>query len=354
MRTLLPGWALVAAASVVACSNPTVVDQPLGRSPADGGSGDGAALRPYPMDARLHLNELQIKATHNSYHVEKPGNLIPQWKYSRDPLAMQLGEQGVRGVELDTHFMEATGTLDVFHVAGGDDNTTCQHFVECLGQLKAWSDAHPGHHPLFVQIEPKEPSLNQTPDFVAYSDAMDAEILSVWPRSRVITPADVQGSAATLREAVTTKGWPTLGASRGKVLFYSNDRTTFHAAYTRGGADIHGRVLFPESHPDEPIAAVVILNTPDLATADVVKQGFIVRTMCDGVPIPADAEARRKTALDSGAQIISTDFPIPLAGVDPVGLTIPGGSPSRCNPINAPTGCTPQAVENPIDLLSAL
>lgn len=303
------------------------------------------------MDNTLHLNEIQVKATHNSYHVEKPGNGISQWKYSRDPLTTQLADQGIRGVELDTHFMEATGTLDVFHISTPDDGTTCQHFLDCLGQLKAWSDAHPGHHLLFVQIEPKEPSLNQTVDFAAYSDAMDAEILSVWPRDRVVTPADVQGSAATLRDGVTTTGWPTLGATRGKVLFYSNDRTTFHAAYTRGGSDIHGRVLFPESHAAEPIAGVIILNTPDLATADVVRQGFIVRTMCDGVPLPADATTMRQTALDSGAQIISTDYPVPLDGVDPVGFVMPAGTPSRCNPVNAPQGCTSEAVENPVELL---
>lgn len=321
-------------------------------STGDGGGTDSGSKSRYTMDATLRLNQIQLEATHNSYHVEKPGNVIPAWKYSRDPLEVQLGEQGIRGVELDTHFMP-DGTLDVFHVSTADDGTTCQHFKDCLTTLKTWSDAHPGHHTLFVQIEPKEPSLNQTVDFAAYSDAMDAEILAVWPRSRVIMPEDVQGSAATLRDGIAANGWPTLGASRGKVLFYSNDRTTFHAAYTRGGSDITGRVLFPESHADEPIAGVIILNTPDLATADVVRQGYIVRTMCDGVPFPADASAMRQTSLDSGAQIISTDFPVTLPDGGPEGFVVPDGTPSRCNPVNAPKGCTSAAVENPTDLLVA-
>jgi hypothetical protein len=290
-----------------------------------------------------------MKATHNSYHVEKPGNQVPAWMYSRDPLDVQLGDQGVRGVEIDTHFDETTGDIAVYHVPTLDDGTTCHTFTECLTILKTWSDAHPGHHALFVQIEPKEPSLNQTVDFAAYADAMDRIVLSVWPRNRLILPADVQGDSVTLRDAVTTKGWPTLGETRGKALFYENERTTFHDAYTRGGSDISGRVLFPESHPDEPIGGVVILNTPADSTADVVRQGFIVRTSCDGVPAPPDTDALRQTSLSSGAHIVSTDYPVattsPDGGVP--GFDIPDGTPSRCNPVTAPAKCSPTDVENP-------
>jgi hypothetical protein len=315
----------------------------------------GEASTPYAEDDAIHLNQIQVKATHNSYHLETPGTVIPEWRYSRDPLPMQLEQEGVRGVELDTHFDPATGDVSVFHIGGGDERSTCRAFVECLGLLKQWSDAHPLHEPLFVQIEPKEPSLNQTVDFPAYADAVDREILSVWPRDRLITPADVQGDAPTLRDAVTKRGWPTLRAARGKVLFYENQRTTFHAAYTRGGSDISGRVLFPESHPDEPIAGIVILNTPDLATADVVRQGFIVRTMCDGVPWTPDMDGRRATALESGAQIVSTDYPVPVAtdGGVLTAFDVPGGTPSRCDPVNAPAGCTSLAIENPADLGAA-
>lgn len=318
---------------------------------SNGGAATGTAGSPtgYALDDVLHLNDIQMKATHNSYHVEKPGNPIPAWMYSRDPLDVQLTEQGVRGVEIDTHYVPDTDDIAVYHVPSIDDGTTCHTFTECLGILKAWSDAHPGHHTLFVQIEPKEPSLNQTVDFAAYADAMDRIVLSVWTRERLITPADIQGSAATLRDAVTTKGWPTLGKTRDKALFYVNERTTFHDAYTRGGADISGRILFPESHPDEPIGAVVILNDPADSTADVVRQGFIVRTMCDGVPAPTDTDARRRTALSSGAHIVSTDYPVatdhPDGGVS--GFDIPGGTPSRCNPVTAPAKCTSHDVEDP-------
>ena len=51
-------------------------------------------------------------------------------------------------------------------------------------------------------------------------------------------------------------------------------------------------------------------------------------------------------ALDSGAQLVSTDFPSPgHAAQGPGAFTIPGGTPSRCNPVSAPPWCVPGDVE---------
>ena len=52
--------------------------------------------------------------------------------------------------------------------------------------------------------------------------------------------------------------------------------------------------------------------------------------------------------INSGAQFVSTDYPVP----DPqIGtgfqVTMPGGMPARCNPITAPPDCTSLDIENP-------
>lgn len=295
------------------------------------------------------MNQLQLLATHNSYHVEKPGNPIASWHYTHDPLDVQLGAQGVRGLELDTHYDD--GAMNVYHVPTVDDQTVCGTLAACLTIIKTWSDAHPLHQPLFIQIEPKESSLNQTVDFAAYADALDTTVLSVWPRERIITPADVQGSASTLSAAVTTTGWPTLGSARGKILVYVNERAGFHAAYTRGGSDIHGRIAFPQSNADEPIGAVLIPNDPtDPTIAGNVARGFIARVMVDGVPVAATYVADRTAGLASGAQILSTDYPTASDG-GVTAFVVPGGTPSRCNVVNAPATCTPHDIENPAALL---
>ena len=46
---------------------------------------------------------------------------------------------------------------------------------------------------------------------------LEDEIRSELEPDDLLTPDDVRGSSATLEEAVTTDGWPTLGATRGKV-----------------------------------------------------------------------------------------------------------------------------------------
>ena len=309
---------------------------------------DGAASHDGALDAAtaptLHLNELQLLATHNSYHTAPTGSaVVADWLYSHAPLDEQLSKLGVRGFELDTHFDD--GALNVHHIPGLDDGTTCSSLQACLQVMKRWSDAHPDHHALFLQIEPKDEDVGETPDYTAYADALDEVVLSVWPRERIVAPADVQGDAATLRDAVRHAGWPSVDATRGKLLVYLDDRTLFHQAYTRGGSDIHDRLAFPSSEPDEPIAAVMVLNDPTAAaTRSAVEQGFIVRTRADGVPVPSDIAAQRDAALDSGAQILTTDFPAAVAD-QAEAFTLPGGRPSRCNPVTAPKGCQAQDIE---------
>lgn len=335
--------------------SPLVFLLALGCSGSDEKGSDPA----YPEDARLRMNQIQMLATHNSYHVEVPGNPVPDWHYSRDPLDVQLGAQGVRGLELDTWYDAPTDSLAVHHIPTVDDGTVCDTLVSCLTILLAWSDAHPGHHPLFVQIEPKESDpvianlLPEPVDYVAYAEALDRTIRSVWPAERIITPDLVQGSDATLRDAVTTRGWPTLGQSRGKILFYLNERAGLHDVYTRGGSDVSGRVAFPESHADEPIGAVLVQNNPTDTAAEIpahVQQGFIVRTMVDGVPLPANADERRAAGLASGAHILSSDYPVAAADGGAAAFTIPGGTPSRCNPITAAAACVSEDIENPAQL----
>jgi hypothetical protein len=75
---------------------------------------------------------------------------------------------------------------------------------------------------------------------------------------------------------------------------------------------------------------------------------MLVRTRADWdlvQPLAGDTSVR-DAALAGGAHFISTDFPAPVDGID-YWVDIPGGTPSRCNPITAPPECTAEAVEDP-------
>jgi hypothetical protein len=319
-----------------------------GGSDSDGAGGSGGQSPTgfdYPRDGSLRLNQLQAKGTHNSYHIEPEGNTIAPWDYTHLPLDEQLRSQGVRKVELDTYINEAEQAFEVYHFPTIDAVTTCLKFVDCLARVKLFSDENPAHHPVFIQIEPKTPVPAAAEEHFAL---LEAEISSVWPRERIVTPDDVRKDSATLRDAVLEHGWPTLGEVRGKVLFFVNESGPFRTAYTRGDQNLDGRLMFVESSLEHPYAAILILNDPGPDVEAAVRGGYIVRTRADSdsvEPIAGDT-SRRDLAFASGAQLVSTDYPAPVAGVDYV-VEVPDGTPSRCNPLSAPAECSSTDIENP-------
>ncbi len=323
-----------------------------GGSDADaaGGAGGSDDVQPhydYPLDDVLRVTDLQVKGTHNSYHIEKDGNTLSDWHYTHVPLDQQLNDQGVRAVELDTHYDEVEDVFHVYHLPALDELSTCDLLTDCLRALKNWSDAHRAHHLLFIQIEPKSGFPTQDPE--PYFKSFEAAIQSVWPKHRILTPDQVRGDAASLPEAVASKGFPTLGETRGNVLFFFDDHADVRDAYTRGGSSLEGRLAFVDSSPADAYGAVAVLNDPvgeASAIADALAAGFLVRTRADDAAAGGDP-TRAEQALASGAQIVTTDFPAPTADT-PYSVQIPGGTPSRCNPVVAPAACTSEAVEDPV------
>lgn len=314
----------------------------------------GESPDPYPLDDLLRLNHLQAKGTHNSYHLEPPGNQLVDWAYSHAPLTTQFAEQGVRQIELDVYRGRSEGELLVLHIGLIDPETLCATLPACLGEVRRWSVANPGHHPLFIMIEPKDDLAEARID--GHLANLEAAVLSAFPRSAVITPDEVQGTAASLREAVTRVGWPTLGASRGRVIFWLDEHGPLSARYSADHSSLAGRLMFTLAPSSEaPTAAIFNRNDAlgdEAAIRALVAAGFVVRTRAASVQHrSAGDRAVIEAALRGGAQVISSDFPVPV-GDDPYALEIPDGTPSRCNPVSAPEGCTADAVESPRRLRS--
>ena len=184
------------------------------------------------------------------------------------------------------------------------------------------------------------------------------------PRSaRCSTPTrwsrpTTRGSHTSLEEAIHTDGWPTLGKSRGKVLFTLDNEDAIRDAYVAGHPALKGRILFTSSPRGTPEAAFMKLNDPVADEAKIhqaVLDGYIVRTRADADTVQARTgdTSLRDAALRSGAQWVSTDYPV----ADPrftsgYVATIPGGTPARCNPVLLPRDCTSPDIENPAHLTS--
>jgi Phosphoinositide phospholipase C, Ca2+-dependent len=301
------------------------------------GCGGGEERRVYPRDDELTIADLQVKGTHNSYHVMTSD--IEAWHYTHVPLDEQLADQGVRQLELDLR-ADGMGGFRVAHIPLLDEGTTCATFVDCLGDVRRFSDDERQHLPIVILVEIKDAEAD-----AAAFDELEREILAVMSPARVILPAEVRGSAATVRDAIEERGWPSLGTMRGRVMFVLLDSGEIREAYLARGEG----ALFAAGGLGDRFAAVALLDDPVTGGADIeamVREGMIVRTRADvdGVEATTNDVAMREAALDSGAQFISTDFPAVVDGVTYV-VDIPGGSPARCNPITAPPGCTPSDLE---------
>jgi hypothetical protein len=249
--------------------------------------------------------------------------------------------------------------LKVFHVQDIDFRSRCLTLVACLRTIKRWSDDNPRHLPLTILLELKDDPI---PDpgfgFViprqfgpADVDAVDREIRSVFSERQLLTPDDVRGRHPTLEDAVLKRGWPRLGEARGKVLFALDNEGEEKRLYLAGHPSLRGRVLFTSSRPGAPEAAFVKLNDPlddGALIRDLVARGYIIRTRAD-----ADTEqartgdtTQRDAALASGAQFVSTDYPVPNPDFGTgYFVDLPGVGTARCNPVNAPRNCRGKHLE---------
>jgi hypothetical protein len=111
--------------------------------------------------------------------------------------------------------------------------------------------------------------------------------------------------------------------------------------------------MFPASTPGQPDAAFIEFQDPRAPEAavipDLVRQGYLVRTRADNpVTTPTSRDVtQRDAAFASGAQIVSTDYPVPGEaarwGSDYV-AQLPGGALARCDPVRTTSACTDRAL----------
>jgi len=360
------------------------------------GSSVGLAQTTAAQDKVVRLNQIQVIGSHNSYNL---GFAPSEEKFTRmkDPkgyegleyhhatLTKQL-DGGVRQLEIDIaqdpeggrfahpkiveltkeaglpadpdfdpeHEMEKPG-IKVIHIADLNERSSCHLFTTCLKEIRAWSKAHPEHVPLFLLIETKHGGTKGIPNSVvaetfdtAALDGMDREIRSVFADDEMVLPDEVRGSYPTMDAAVRAGNWPTLAKSRGKVIFLM-DQKNAGPLYTVGHPVLEGRVLFTNADPGKPDAAFIEENEGTPAMIDgLVKQGYIVRARADAETRAARTNdtRRRDELLASGAQMISTDYPLsePSAWTG-YSVGFADGLPARCNIVNAPKSCRSALLE---------
>lgn len=313
---------------------------------AGGAGGTGGQPFEYPLDDTLRLDHMQVRGTHNSYHIEPAIPFDPSHEYTHAPLDVQLEQQGVRSFEIDLH-RALDDSYDVYHIAVIDAETTCGDLEVCLGLIKGWSDANRDHLPIMVWFEIKDSTGGLPIDDLA---PIDAVITSVFPANQLLTPDDVRGPHANLREAITTDGWPTLGQVRGRVAFMVLNTGSYVDAYTAGQTSLAGRTMFVHTSVADfglPYAAVSKINDPgsaDIALAHA--SGILVASnVCGAGSTSAACDAKLAQGKTNGVHMLMDDFPAPVANMT-YWLDLPDGNPARCNEQTAPPVCTSIDLEN--------
>lgn len=322
------------------------------------------------MDAQvsdsLKINQLHYLSSHNSYrkHTDVkiwnfinslasllPIDLLSDLDYTHDDIYTQLQRYGVRHIELDIYGDQEGGRfyhragykftgrhtashvdellqpgLKVLHIPDIDFETHYHTFVQALEEVKRWSDDYPNHLPVFVLIETKTLSAGDFLSFAGFVKAepwdeqalsqIEKEILQVFSYNDIIKPDDVRGEYSTLREAVLEKGWPTIGESRGKVMFMF-DQSEITKKYKGEHLSLEGKLIFTNAKPNAPDAAFIKMNDPnDSKIKKLVQQGFLIRSMVGGVQEnKTNSYSKFETAKRKGVHFLSTDYYRPDARV---------------------------------------
>ena len=312
--------------------------------------------------ADLRLNEIQVIGSHNSYKEALDTSL---WKFialleprlanSLQYEHITLDEQlnlGLRNLELDVlydpdggRFKHPLGIkimnafsampteydpandllkpgLKTFHIPDFDFRSHNLLFKDCLRVIKKWSVQNKNHIPIFITMNAKDDPLplpgvvDPLPFTKSALHSIDEEIRSVFNEDELITPDLIKGNYITLEEAILKKGWPRIEEVKGRVLFILDETGKKLENYLGPEKSLSGKVMFVNAEEGNSCAAIRIVNDPIRDKANIkrlVQKGYIVRTRADS----DTKEARENNyqgfnnAVESGAQIITTDYYFP-------------------------------------------
>lgn len=243
-------------------------------------------------------------------------------KYS-DPLGNRLLlEMGIRPTPFDPDGRLKIPGLKLFHSQDIDFRSHHLLLKDALMALKEWSDQNPDHFPVIITLELKDGILPikgseiPIPFDSANMHTADEEILEVLGINHLITPDLVRNGEVNLEHAILNNGWPELKEVRGKFLFVLDAGEEKRINYLKSYKRETERVMFVTAPRGDPEAAFMIINDPvtnkDLIS-ELVREGYMIRTRSDANTVEArnNDYSRFEAAMESGAQVITTDYYIP-------------------------------------------
>lgn len=338
------------------------------------------------MDANLRINDLQLVGTAESVKQRPDKALLGLIRMGgrKDAEALDYGQPSL-GAQLDNDARSlsfdvaydpqggaykspagASMAMDLLpddytkamakpgfkaiHVLDVDYQSSCLAFSDCLRQVANWSKAHPTHLPIVITLhldDTRTPMPGATKPVAcdqAALDALDGEIRAVFTPAQIVTPDQLQGHHASLREAAMAHAWPLLADVRGKVIFVLDDNATRAKLYQGTRKSLEGRAMFVTADENSPLAAFQSVPDPVKDGARIraaVHDGFMVITRADEDTREARANdtARRDAAFASEAQVVQTDFLTSDPAIGPYRVSLADNANAMCGADLAPKHC---------------
>lgn len=313
----------------------------------------------------LPLNQLRSLASHNSYKRKPQPNLQHflnsikgklgeendpvQLEYEHELLSVQLDSFNVRGFELDVYADPKGGKyykrrvngfvrglkkrskvdelkepgFKILHIADIDYETNYFTLKSALKELVSWSRSNPNHLPLFINIETKGNAMGDESGFLRFIGFQKAikydsciysflndELTSFVPDEILMTPFEIANGHNSIRERIEKEGWPSVGEMRGKMFFIlEGNNSGWYGHQLNQGMDFP---MFVYGSIGDKMTLFIKRNDPIGNEAEIMDltKDYIVRTRSDVGTLEARSndERRKQAAIESGAQIISTDY----------------------------------------------
>lgn len=285
------------------------------------------------LESGIKFNELSFLGTHNSYQkviIEETKKLYESLSaltfglYSAENLDFEsetLTDQlncGIRSFELDIETFDRDGEISFtcMHNPYFEMATSCYDFSLAMKEISMWSDNNPGHLPITLLVEPKSifiPLEDMEFFNIEYAEALD-DMLRETLGDKLFTPADMQRDYASFGEMRAADGWCEVKDMLGKVVVLLHDCAATEK-YIAIDPAVKTQAMFPvlrEGDVDRDCASVILCNKPEKLLKikeDIINnRKIMVRTRAD--QFNRISEDTRKNAFASGANIISTDYPV--------------------------------------------
>lgn len=285
------------------------------------------------LEAGIKFNELSFLGTHNSYQTPAVDELKTIYNNLSDltfglvtaetgdfwseTLTDQLN-CGLRSFEMDIETFDRDGEISFtcMHSPYIDMTTSCYDFSLAMKEIAMWSDNNPDHLPITILVEPKslfiplEDMKFFNIDYAKEFDKMLRESLG----DKLFTPADMLRDYSSFGEMRAADDWCKVEDMLGKVIVLLHEGNVTEK-YIDIDPSIKTQAMFPmlrEEDIDRDCASFILCNEPDelieISNEVIGEKKIMVRTRAD--KFTSVSEENREQAFASGAQIISTDYPV--------------------------------------------